>query len=130
MRRVYERVEHKACANKLMLVTDKKSAPPTPSSESTLVQRRNPWVSYVVWRLVFFLVPFAVILPLALSTNMDPPLAGLIAAVMASLLGLSLSYLFLSRRREAVAGALAQARANRGKKNADETHEDNVVDGS
>jgi hypothetical protein len=113
-----------------MLVTDKKSAPPTPSSESTLVQRRNPWVSYVVWRLVFFLVPFAVILPLALSTNMDPPIAGLIAAVMASLLGLSLSYLFLSRRREAVAGALAQARANRGKKNADETHEDNVVDGS
>lgn len=89
---------------------------------------KNPWVSYVVWRLVFFLVPFAVILPLALSTNMDPPLAGLIAAVIASLLGLSLSYLLLSRRREAVASALATARANRHKKNVDEAHEDDVVD--
>ena len=89
---------------------------------------RKLWVGYVVWRLVFFIIPFAIILPIALATNMDPPLAGLIAAVMASLLGLSLSYVFLSRRREAVANALASARANRHKKNVDEAHEDDAVD--
>lgn len=114
-----------------MPVTDNNSSTADSASpEPPARQARNPWVSYVVWRLVFFLVPFAVILPLALSTNMDPPLAGLISAVMASLLGLSLSYLFLSRRRDAVAGALAHARANRGKKNVDESHEDSVIDQS
>ncbi len=109
-----------------MPVTDKNSTDNSANSKST----GNPWVAYIVWRLVFFIVPFAVILPLALSTNMDPPLAGLISAVMASLLALSLSYLFLSRRRDAVAGALAEARANRHKKSVDEALEDDIVDGA
>ena len=116
MRRVYERTEHAGRANTLVRVSDKTST------------NRKPWVGYVVWRLIFFVVPFAIILPIALSTTMEPPLAGLIAAVLASLLGLSLSYLFLSRRREAVADALASARANRHKKNIDEAHEDEAVD--
>jgi len=116
MCRVYERTEHGGHANTLVRVSDKTTA------------NRKPWVGYVVWRLIFFVVPFAIILPIALATNMDPQLAGLIAAVIASLLGLSLSYIFLSRRREAVANALASARANRHKKNVDEAHEDDVAD--
>jgi len=90
--------------------------------------RKNPWGGYVVWRMLFFVVPFAVLLPLALSTNMDPFIAGLISAVIASLLGLALSYLILSDRRQAVADQLAASRANKHKKNIDESHEDDVVD--
>lgn len=116
MSRVYERTAHTGHANTLVSVSDKTS------------ENRKPWVGYVVWRLIFFVVPFSIILPIALATNMEPPLAGLIAAVMASLLGLSLSFIFLSRRREAVADALASARANRHQKNVDEAHEDDAVD--
>lgn len=90
--------------------------------------KKSPWVGYVVWRILFFVGPFAVLLPLALSTNMDLFMAGLISAVIASLLGLALSYLALSNRRQAVADQLAASRANKDKKNIDEAIEDDVVD--
>lgn len=89
---------------------------------------RNPWVVFVVWRVLFFVVPFAVLLPLALSTNMDVFLAALISALIASLLALALSYLLLSGRRQAVADQLAAARTNKGSKSRDESVEDDAVD--
>lgn len=95
---------------------------------STTPKSRNPWIAYVVWRVMFFVVPFAVLFPLALSTNMDMFLAGLISALIASLLALALSYLLLSGRRQAVADQLAAARANKGAKPRDESIEDDAVD--
>lgn len=92
--------------------------------------KTSPWVGFVVWRILFFVIPFAGLLPLALSTNMDPFLAGLISAAMASLLALALSFLVLSGRRQAVANQLAAARVAKHQKNVDESHEDDVLDAS
>jgi hypothetical protein len=91
---------------------------------------RNPWAAYIIWRILFFVVPFAGLLPLALSTNMDPFLAGLISAVLASLLGLALSYLVLSGRRQLVADRLEAVRQGKKLKNQDESHEDDVIEAS
>lgn len=109
-------------------MTSPKSTKSTSASESTTPKTRNPWVAYVVWRVLFFVIPFAVLFPLALSTNMDMFLAGLISALIASLLALALSYLLLSGRRQAVADQLATARANKGAKSRDESIEDDAVD--
>ena len=87
-------------------------------------------MSFILLRLVFFVVPFAIVLPLALSTGMDSFLAGTIAAVLASLIGLSLSFLVLGRRRQELADRLAAARAKPDKRNMDEALEDEVVDRS
>lgn len=91
---------------------------------------RNPWAAFIIWRVLFFVVPFAGLLPLTLSTNMDPFLAGLISAVLASLLGLALSYLVLSGRRQVVAEQLDAVRRGKKIKNLDESHEDDALDAS
>ena len=61
-----------------------------------------PWLFYSVMRVLMFAVPLAILLSLGLW-----PWA---SAVIAALLGLCLSYLFLGRSRESVARDLYRAR--------------------
>ncbi|WP_104083091.1 DUF4229 domain-containing protein [Cryobacterium sp. Y11] len=61
-----------------------------------------PWLYYSVMRVLMFAVPLAILLSLGLW-----PWA---AAVIAAMLGLCLSYLFLGKSRESVARDLYQAR--------------------
>ena len=61
-----------------------------------------PWLYYSVMRVLMFAVPLAILLSLGFW-----PWA---AAVIAAMLGLCLSYLFLGKSRESVARDLYQAR--------------------
>lgn len=60
------------------------------------------WLSYSVYRVLTFAVPLAILLSLQI--------AWWIAAVLAALIGVSLSYLLLRRPREAVARGLYEVR--------------------
>lgn len=80
-------------------------------------RRRSVWV-FVVLRLVFFAVPFAVLYLL----NITP----WIAAIFAALIGMSLSIIFLSRPKSDVSSSIADWR-NRRKTN-DEVVEDELLE--
>lgn len=74
------------------------------------------WVVYTVLRVLTFAVPFGVLVALGLDWWWAAPLAAVI--------GFCLSYVLLRRPREAVARALADARASAGTRGSDETAED------
>lgn len=79
------------------------------------------WVSYSILRLLFFVIPLAILLLLQLTWW--------IALVAAALIGLCLSYIFLRTPRDRVAQSIYQAR-HRGTPipNVDDETEDAAVD--
>ena len=80
------------------------------------------WILYSALRVGVFVVLFALLFALTNTIGLQP--AWLIAAVVAALLALCLSYIFFRRLRERVALDLAAARAARPKSGDDEDVED------
>lgn len=66
------------------------------------MKRIPPVVSYTVLRLLAFLIPLAILLLLRID--------GWIAAILAALIGMSVSYITLRRQRDEVALALYEKR--------------------
>jgi hypothetical protein len=88
------------------------------------VNRIPPVVKYTVLRLLAFIVPLALLLLLT-------PLQGWVSAVVAAIVGLCVSYIFLRTPRDTVATELYERR--HGEKpvpHADEDSEDAVLDGA
>jgi uncharacterized membrane protein YraQ (UPF0718 family) len=85
------------------------------------VQRLPGWLTYTVLRLLFVAVPLAVLL---LVLPIDYWIFSVIAAV---LIGLCLSYLFLRKQREKLAGELSAVR-RRERREARPTIDDEVED--
>lgn len=82
-----------------------------------------PWLYYSVLRVLMFAVPLAILLAMGFW-----PWA---AAVIAALLGLCLSYLFLGTSRESVARGLYAARhPDKEAVNPDSAIEDSALDGA
>ena len=84
------------------------------------VKRIPPVVYYTVLRLLTFAVPLTVLLLLGIEPW--------IATVLAALIGLSVSYIFLQRPRHAVARDLYELRHGTRKVADDEDAEDSVSD--
>lgn len=83
----------------------------------TDVKRFPAWLSYTLLRLIFFVAPFIVLWLI----GFEPWMAAILAAVIA----LSLSIIFLSKFRNATSESIARARDNKPvKKNVDEEVED------
>lgn len=61
-------------------------------------------------RLLFFVVPFAALYALGLSLEFTMALSGIIAAVIAALVGVSLSVLLLSKPREQASASIYEWR--------------------
>ena len=80
------------------------------------------WIVYSALRVGVFVVLFALLFALTTAIGLQP--AWLIAAVVAALLALCVSYIFFSRLRERVALDLAAARAAPAKSGEDEDVED------
>lgn len=87
---------------------------------------QKAWATYVVLRLLFFVVPFAGVFWLTSSLSMPLIFAAVIAAVLAGLIAMSLSLLFLSRSRERAAESIYAWRHR--DRTADDVIEDEVVD--
>lgn len=77
-------------------------------------------------RLLFFVVPFAGLYVLGLSLGFTITLAGVIAAILATLIGVSLSVLFLAKPREQASESVHEWR-NRDRTE-DDIAEDAVID--
>ncbi|GHD51215.1 DUF4229 domain-containing protein [Mycetocola manganoxydans] len=86
------------------------------------MKRIPPVVYYTVLRLLTFAVP----LTLLLLVGIEP----WIATVIAALIGLSVSYIFLRGPREAVARDLYNARHGSKETHTDAAAEDSVTDGA
>ncbi|MET0480017.1 MAG: DUF4229 domain-containing protein [Mycetocola sp.] len=84
------------------------------------MKRIPPVVYYTVLRLLTFAVPLAVLLLLGIEPW--------IATVLAALIGLSVSYIFLQRPREAVSRDLYQLRHGSKEAAEDESTEDAASD--
>lgn len=82
------------------------------------VNTRTAWIVYIVWRLVFFAVPFAILLMLGTP--------GWLAAVLAALIAVSLSVIFLSRSRDTASESIYEWRMR--SRTADDIVEDEAVD--
>ena len=80
------------------------------------------WIVYSALRVGVFLVLFALLFALTTTIGLQP--AWLIAAVVAALLALCISYIFFRRLRERVALDIAAARAAPAKSGDDEEVED------
>lgn len=93
---------------------------------SRVSEQRKAWVTYSVLRLLFFVVPFAVLYVLALSLDMSMMVAGVTAAVLAALIGVALSILLLSKPREQASVSIHEWR-NR-ERTADDIVEDEALD--
>ena len=89
-------------------------------------EQRKAWTTYIVLRLLFFVVPFAALYALALALGFSMTLAGITAAVLAALIGVSLSILLLSKPREEASESIYEWR-NRDR-TADDIAEDEVLD--
>jgi hypothetical protein len=84
-------------------------------------QRRVPaWVAFTVLRVLAFLVPLAIAWALGAGV--------LLAALIATIVGLCLSVIFLSRQRGAMSGELAALRRRPEKPRGPETGEDELVE--
>ncbi|WP_336660350.1 DUF4229 domain-containing protein [Leucobacter sp. USHLN153] len=81
---------------------------------------RTAWIVYIVLRLLFFAVPFAILYLLGLQPWL--------AAVFAALIGVALSVIFLARSRSAASQSIYDWR-NR-ERTADDIVEDEAVDAS
>ena len=87
------------------------------SRRLTDVKRFPAWLSYTLLRLVFFIVPFAVLWAIGFQAWM--------AAIFAAVIALSLSIIFLSKFRNATSESIARVRDNKTPKpNVDEAAED------
>ena len=80
------------------------------------------WVTYTGLRLLFFAVPLAAVY--LLGGNLT------LAAVVAAIIGLCLSVIFLGQQRTAAAGALEARSQRRPHRPADEDVEDGAIDGT
>lgn len=76
------------------------------------------WLVYTLLRLAFFAVPFAVLILFNITWWL--------AAILAAIIGLSSSYIFLARLRNRMSTALYEARTRQkaAPPGADEIHED------
>lgn len=91
----------------------------------------RPWISYTLWRVGIFAVAFGVLyaalrLPLE-SLGIAGFAVPAIAALIAALISLTVSYIFLARMREAVAQDVADRRARRHEADADSAEEDALL---
>jgi membrane protein implicated in regulation of membrane protease activity len=79
------------------------------------------WLSYTLLRVAFFAVPFAVLMLFNITWW--------ISAILAAIIGLSSSYIFLARLRNRMSTAIYEARVKQksGAPGADETAEDSAV---
>jgi len=85
------------------------------------VKRIPSWVTYTVLRLLLFAIPLAILLVLRIEWW--------IAVIAAALIGLCLSYIFLSKPRNAVSSDLYAARhRDKPATTVDDDAEDAVVD--
>jgi hypothetical protein len=83
------------------------------------VKRIPAWLTYTLLRLVFFVVPFAVLWAVGFQAWM--------AAILAAVIGLSLSIIFLTKFRNATSTSIAKARDSRTPRvNVDEEAEDSL----
>ncbi|WP_461640329.1 DUF4229 domain-containing protein [Leucobacter sp. BZR 635] len=90
-------------------------------------EQRKAWTTYIVLRLLFFVVPFAALYALGLALGFTMMMSGIIAAVLAALIGVSLSILLLSKPREEASESIYAWR-NRDR-TTDDIAEDAVLDG-
>lgn len=88
---------------------------------------RSAWIQYVTLRLLFFVVPFAIIYWLGLQLGFSLALSGGVAAVLAALISVSLSVIFLARPRAIAAQSIVDWR-NRDR-TVDDIEEDDALDG-
>ena len=89
---------------------------------------RTAWIVYSLLRLAFFAVPFAALM-LLLTTRGFPQLpAALISAIVAALVAVSLSVIFLSKPREAAAESIYAWRSR--DRTADDVAEDEAMEAS
>lgn len=91
----------------------------------------RPWITYTLWRLGIFAVAFAVLV-VALRLPLESlGIAGFavyaIAGLVAALISLTVSYIFLARLREAVAQDIVDRRARRHEADADSAEEDALL---
>ena len=83
----------------------------------TQVKRIPAWLSYTLLRLVFFIVPFAALWMFGFQPWM--------AAILAAVIALSLSIIFLSKFRNATSESIAKVRDSKTpKRSLDEEAED------
>lgn len=79
------------------------------------------WLVFTIVRLLLVAVPFVIMLVLGID--------GWLAAVIATVIGLSLSYIFLAKRRNKISTAIYERRQRpKDVPSADELHEDAVAD--
>lgn len=90
-------------------------------------EHRKAWTTYIVLRLLFFVVPFAGLYALGLALGFTMKMSGVIAAILAALIGVSLSILLLSKPREEASESVYAWR-NRDR-TADDVEEDAAIDG-
>lgn len=109
------RAQAQAAPVKLDLVNEQKN------------EHKKAWGTYIVLRLLFFVVPFALLYVLALSMGISMTISGMIAAVLAALIGVALSMLLLSKTREQASVSIHEWR-NR-ERTADDIVEDAALDG-
>ncbi|MHA3683456.1 DUF4229 domain-containing protein [Leucobacter sp. HY1908] len=88
---------------------------------------RSAWTMYVSLRLLFFVVPFGIVYWLGLQLGFTLALSGGVAAVIAALISVSLSVIFLSRPRAQAAQSIADWRSR--DRTADDVEEDDALDG-
>ena len=79
---------------------------------------RTAWIVYIVLRLLFFAVPFAVLYAIGLTPW--------VAAVFAALIGVALSVIFLARTRSTASESIYEWRNRR--RTADDIVEDEAVE--
>jgi uncharacterized membrane protein YraQ (UPF0718 family) len=70
----------------------------------------KPWVSYSLIRAALFIGVFAIVFAIAAAQGIDSFIAAIIAGVIAAIVGATVSYIFFSKQRQAVATALYEAR--------------------
>ena len=81
------------------------------------------WLTYTLLRLAAFVVPFTIFMLLGIT--------GWLSALIAAIVGLCLSYIFLSRSRNAVSTSIYEARVRKaGPGKEDMSVEDALLDGT
>lgn len=87
---------------------------------------RKAWTVYIVLRLVFFAVPFALLWVLLSSLGLGYWPTALLSTVLAALIAVSLSVLLLSKPRETASESIYEWRHR--DRTADDIIEDDAVD--
>lgn len=87
---------------------------------------RKAWTVYILLRLLFFAVPFGLLLVLLYSWGWDYWPIALLSTAVAALVSVSLSVIFLSKQRDAASESIYEWR-NR-ERTVDDLVEDEAVD--